>query len=119
VLSPAGQTIFYVIGDFFTYGRQLKQFVPDNGIIGLLGKLPIHGCLVPEIVRPVHAAQYAALGSVSGNCIQSGIRKMGLVVSDFDEAHLTSFSRWDGLIGDNLQRFALMSRSVQRRSMAC
>src|ERR1700677_2891949 len=29
-----------------------------------------------------------------------------------------SFSKWDGLSGDNFQRLALMSRRVQRRSIA-
>src|SRR5580704_11808415 len=49
---PACHMIFDVTGDLFTHGRQLKQFVLDDRIVGLLGKLPIHGRLVSEIVRP-------------------------------------------------------------------
>jgi hypothetical protein len=40
---PACQMIFDVIGDLFTHGRQLEQFVFDNRIVGLLGKFPILG----------------------------------------------------------------------------
>ena len=47
--------IFDVIGDIFADRRQLKQLVLDDRIVGLLGKLPIHGRLVPQIVRPIHA----------------------------------------------------------------
>ena len=38
---PACQMILDVTGDFFTHGRQLKQLVFNDRIIGLLGKLPI------------------------------------------------------------------------------
>ena len=34
--------------------RQLKHFILDDRIVGLLGKLPIHHRLVPQIVRPIH-----------------------------------------------------------------
>jgi hypothetical protein len=44
---PTRQMIFDVAGDLFTRGRQLKQLVLDDRIVGLLGKLPIHGRLVP------------------------------------------------------------------------
>ena len=44
---PACQMIFDVTGDLFTHGRQLKQFVLDDRIIGLLGKFPILGRFVP------------------------------------------------------------------------
>jgi len=56
---PACHTIFDVTGNLFTHGRQLKQLILDDRIVGLLGKLPIHGRLVPEIVRPIHAARTA------------------------------------------------------------
>jgi hypothetical protein len=44
---PACQMILDVTGDLFTHGRQLKQLDFNYGIIGLLGKLPILGRLVP------------------------------------------------------------------------
>ena len=44
---PACQMILDVTGDLFTHGRQLKQLVFNDRIIGLLGKLPILGRLVP------------------------------------------------------------------------
>jgi hypothetical protein len=47
VVLPACQTIFDVIGDLNAHGCQLKQLVLDVRIVGLLGKLPIHGRLVP------------------------------------------------------------------------
>ena len=59
---PACQMILDVTGDLFTHGRQLKQLVFNGRIIGLLGKLPILGRLVPQIVRPIHAAQSNELG---------------------------------------------------------
>ena len=37
---PACQMILDVTGDLFTHGRQLKQLVFNDRIIGLLGKLP-------------------------------------------------------------------------------
>ena len=43
---PACQMILDVTGDLFTHGRQLKQLVFNDRIIGLLGKLPILGRLV-------------------------------------------------------------------------
>jgi hypothetical protein len=54
---PARQMVLDIIGDLLADRRQLKQLVLDDRIVGLLGKLPIHGRLVPEIVRPIHAAQ--------------------------------------------------------------
>jgi hypothetical protein len=51
---PACEMVLDIIGDLFTHGRQLKHLVFDDRIVSLLGKLPILGCLVPEIVRPVH-----------------------------------------------------------------
>jgi hypothetical protein len=44
---PACQMIVDVTGDVITHGRQLKQFVLDDRIIGLFGKLPILGRFVP------------------------------------------------------------------------
>jgi hypothetical protein len=54
---PARQMVLDIVGDLIADRRQLKQFVLDDRIVGLLGKLPIQGRLVPEIVRPIHAAQ--------------------------------------------------------------
>ena len=54
---PARQMVLDIIGDLLADRRQLKKLVLDDRIVGLLGKLPIHGRLVPEIVRPIHAAQ--------------------------------------------------------------
>jgi hypothetical protein len=53
---PACEMVLDIIGDLFTHGRQLKHLVFDDRIVSLLCKLPILGCLVPEIVRPVHVA---------------------------------------------------------------
>jgi hypothetical protein len=47
MVFPACQMILDVIGDLITHGRQLKQFVLDDGIVGLLSEFPIHGRLVP------------------------------------------------------------------------
>ena len=63
---PTCQMILNVTGDLFTRGRQLKQLVFNDRIIDLLGKLPILGRLVPEIVRPIHAAQSNELGRDGG-----------------------------------------------------
>jgi hypothetical protein len=60
--SPACQMILHVIGDLLTDRRQVKHLVLDGRIIGLLGQLPIHGRLVPEIVSPIHAAQSVEQG---------------------------------------------------------
>jgi hypothetical protein len=46
-VSTACQTIFDVIGDLITHGRQLEQLVLDDRIVGLLGLFPIHGRFVP------------------------------------------------------------------------
>ena len=54
---PACETVLDIIGDLFTHGRQLKHLVFDDRIVSLLGKLPILGCFVPEIVSPVHGIQ--------------------------------------------------------------
>ena len=44
---PATQTIFDVIGDLLADGRQVKQLVLDDRIVGLLGTLPVRpGILV-------------------------------------------------------------------------
>jgi hypothetical protein len=40
----------------FTHRRQLKQPDFNDRIIGLLRELPILDRLVPQIVRPIHAA---------------------------------------------------------------
>jgi hypothetical protein len=51
--------ILDIVGDLFTHRRQLKHLDFDERIVSLLGKLPILGCLVPEIVRPVHVVSLA------------------------------------------------------------
>ena len=51
---PACEMVLDIIGDLFTHGRQLKHLVFYDRIVSLPGKLPILGCLIPEIVRPVH-----------------------------------------------------------------
>jgi hypothetical protein len=52
--SPARATILDVIGDLLADACQVDEFLLDEGIFGLLGKLPIHGRLLPKIVIPVH-----------------------------------------------------------------
>jgi hypothetical protein len=54
---PACEMVLDIIGDLFTHGRKLKHLVLNDRIVSLLGKLPILGCFVPEIVSPVHVAQ--------------------------------------------------------------
>jgi hypothetical protein len=63
-----------IIGDLFTHGRQLKHLVLDDGIVGLLGKLPILGCLVPEIVSPIHVVQSNEPGVVTANAWPKAVR---------------------------------------------
>jgi hypothetical protein len=43
---PTGQMILDIVGDLLADRRQLKHLVLDDGIVGLLGKLPIHHRLV-------------------------------------------------------------------------
>src|SRR5712671_1100226 len=64
--------VFDVIGGLLADRRQLKQLVLHERIAGLLGKLPIHGCLAPQRVRPVVPAEHSAvaLGDVT---IHSGL----------------------------------------------
>ena len=52
--SAACPPILDVIGDLLADGCQVEEFLLDEGIFGLLGKLPIHGRLLPKIVIPVH-----------------------------------------------------------------
>jgi hypothetical protein len=58
--------IFDVIGDLITNERQRKQFVLDDRIVGLLGKVPIQGRLAPHTVRPIMHAEHRTveLGAV-------------------------------------------------------
>jgi len=51
---PACEVVLDIVGDLFTHRCQLKHLDFDEGIVSLLGKLPIFGRLVPEIVRLVH-----------------------------------------------------------------
>jgi hypothetical protein len=60
---PACEMVLDIIGDLFTHGRQLKHLVFDGRVVSPLGKLPILGCLVTEIVRPVHVVQSNEPGS--------------------------------------------------------
>jgi hypothetical protein len=46
--------IIDVISDLLADGRQFKHLVLDDRIVDLLGKSPIHGRLIPEIIRPIH-----------------------------------------------------------------
>jgi hypothetical protein len=46
--------ILDVVGDLFADVCQLKEFLLDDGIFGLFGKLSIHGRLLPQIVVPLH-----------------------------------------------------------------
>jgi hypothetical protein len=60
---PACKMVLDIIGDLFTHRRQLEHLDFDDRIFSLLGKLPILGCFVPEIVRPVHVVQSNEPGS--------------------------------------------------------
>ena len=51
---PARPTILDVIGNLLAYSCHLEEILLDEGIFGLLGKLPIHGRLLSKIVIPVH-----------------------------------------------------------------
>jgi hypothetical protein len=51
---PAWPTILDVIGHLLADGCQVEKFLLDEGIFGLLGKLPIYSRLLPKIVIPVH-----------------------------------------------------------------
>jgi hypothetical protein len=50
VVLSARQMIVDIIGYLLADGRQLKHLIFDDRIVGLLGKLPIHHRLVPQIV---------------------------------------------------------------------
>ena len=62
--------IFDIVGDLLADGCQLKQLVLDDRIVGLLGTLPVHGRLIPEIVRPIHAGRIPHLRRASFVCFQ-------------------------------------------------
>ena len=51
---PAWTTILDVIGDLLADVCQVEEFLLDESIFGLLGKLPIHRRLLPKILIPVH-----------------------------------------------------------------
>ena len=65
---PRGGPATRLSDDPRCYWRPLHTRTPTQAarfygrIIGLLGKLPILGRLVPQIVRPIHAAQSNGLG---------------------------------------------------------
>jgi len=65
--------IFDVISDLLADGRQFKHLVLDDRIVGLLGKSPIHGRLVPEIVRPIQGPENTdKLGSSTTLSVTAG-----------------------------------------------
>ena len=65
--------IFDVVSDLLADGRQFKHLVLDDRIVGLLGKSPIHGRLVPEIVRPIHGPENTdELGSSTTLSVTAG-----------------------------------------------
>jgi hypothetical protein len=49
----AGETILDIVGDLFADICQFEEFLLDD-TIGLLGKLSVHGRLLPQIVIPLH-----------------------------------------------------------------
>jgi hypothetical protein len=51
---PAWTTILDVIGDLLADVCQVEEFLLDESIFGLLGKLPIHRRLLSKILIPVH-----------------------------------------------------------------
>src|SRR6516165_1322793 len=55
LVSAARQTILDVIRHFLTNCRQLAMFLLDERIFGRFGKLSVMGCLVPQVVIPIHA----------------------------------------------------------------
>jgi hypothetical protein len=57
---PACPTILDVIGDLLADGRQIEEFLLNEGIFGLFGKLPIHSRLLPKIFIPVHVSSCLA-----------------------------------------------------------
>ena len=61
MVFPARQMILDIIGRFLADRRQLKQLVLDGRIVGLLGKLPIHGRLAPQMVRPIMRAEHSTV----------------------------------------------------------
>jgi len=62
----ACETVLDIVGDLFTHGRQLKHLIFDDRIVGLLSKLPILGCFIPEIVGPFHVVQSGPCPRISG-----------------------------------------------------
>jgi hypothetical protein len=55
LVLPACPTILDVIGDLLADGGQIEEFLLNEDIFSLFGKLPIHSRLLPQIVIPVHA----------------------------------------------------------------
>jgi len=51
---PAREAILDVVGDLFADVCQFEEFLLDDGIFCLFGKLSIHGRLLPQIVVPLH-----------------------------------------------------------------
>src|SRR5271168_2525444 len=45
--------IFDISCDRHAHGRQIKQLIFYEGIVGPLGKLTIYGCMYAKIVRPI------------------------------------------------------------------
>ena len=55
LVSAARQTILDVIRHFLADCRQLEMFLLDERIFGRFGKLSVMGCLIPQVVIPIHA----------------------------------------------------------------
>jgi hypothetical protein len=70
--ATACEMVLDIIGDLFTHGRQLKHLVFNDRIVSLLGKLPIVGRLVPEIVSPIHVAKSNEPGRDSERMAKGG-----------------------------------------------
>jgi hypothetical protein len=81
--SPACEMVLDIVCDLFTHRRQLKHLGFDDRIVSLLGKLPILGCLVPEIVRPVHVVQSYEPGRDSERMVKRrSVSAQGTTISD-------------------------------------
>ena len=50
-----------MIRHFLTNCRQLEMFLLDERIFGCFGKLSVMGCLVPQVVIPIHDKGFPSL----------------------------------------------------------
>lgn len=58
--------IFDVSGDLLARGRQIKQLIFDESIVGPLCKFTIYGCMYTKMIRPI---LHAELGIVEGRVV--------------------------------------------------